>query len=752
MIKNAIYRVDNGSDFDEIHFKTNSNQVVFDDGETFQQKLDSGTLKGEQGERGLTGAVGPQGPKGDAGAQGIQGPKGETGAIGPQGIQGEKGDKGDKGDPFTYADFTQEQLAQLKGERGEQGLKGDKGDKGDSGVMPSDMVDYIGNQHETLKAKNDADVEWLLDVTYTKFNQASYEGQHIIATNALGGEATRAVLKGNTIVYGNLLNYDLDVERVYLTDTGTWGGTSTDTLNQTIPIDASHITFSFDEKVGGAYLRLGEFDVNKSFIKRTLLNTSPITVELNPNTKYLVFSIDKSDTQYFVNPQVAEGTVATPYRPYQAGELVSVKNPSLHTASKNLFNYQGEELSGYRSTGTRGGFVSHSGVNSYTVEVQPNTIYTISYSNATALGLSHICYFDENKAYISGESDIKDYSVRTLIPPLNTKYISFPVGKTVTNIQMEIGRVATSYVPHKSSTLTVNEDVTLRGIDDVKDELNLLTGEFTQRIGEIVLNSGENIKVQEGNSTLYAFYYDVALCKNLGKGLCSTLPMVNGHLASEGVFISGTGIINIYVEKGKLSGGTLDDVTAFLEENPITVQYELIEESVKTVELSGNRVYSYADTTYYDCYGSDNSLAPTLFITIPSNLEKTVSTQRELIRELQNENSMLKEEVAVANQLREEGDVELLGYNFDLDFRLLELECMLDLPMRLNLDSQKATIDNSTYKMAKKLILAGNYEREDMEYKLSVYLKRGRLTQEEYDELYRMLYPPVHDIELPIEY
>lgn len=91
MIKNAIYRVDNGSDFDEIHFKTNSNQVVFDDGETFQQKLDSGTLKGEQGERGLTGATGPQGPKGDTGAQGIQGvkgDKGDTGATGPKGADG----------------------------------------------------------------------------------------------------------------------------------------------------------------------------------------------------------------------------------------------------------------------------------------------------------------------------------------------------------------------------------------------------------------------------------------------------------------------------------------------------------------------------------------------------------------------------------------------------------------------------------------------------------------------------------------
>ena len=42
-------------------------------------------------------------------------------------------------------------------------------------------------------------------------------------------------------------------------------------------------------------------------------------------------------------------------------------------------------------------------------------------------------------------------------------------------------------------------------------------------------------------------------------------------------------------------------------------------------------------------------------------------------------------------------------------------------------------------KTAKTLILAGNYERDDMEYKLSVYLKRGRLTQDEYDELIALM-------------
>ena len=40
------------------------------------------------------------------------------------------------------------------------------------------------------------------------------------------------------------------------------------------------------------------------------------------------------------------------------------------------------------------------------------------------------------------------------------------------------------YVPYKSNILTVNEDVTLRSNGDICDELNLLTGQLTQRIGE----------------------------------------------------------------------------------------------------------------------------------------------------------------------------------------------------------------------------------------------------------------------------
>ena len=100
----------------------NASQITFSDGQTFQAKLEAGTLKG---------------------------PKGDTGNQGPQGIQGEVGAKGDKGDPFTYADFTPEQLAGLKGEKGDkgeqglQGIQGEQGPAGADGYTPVKGVDYF---------------------------------------------------------------------------------------------------------------------------------------------------------------------------------------------------------------------------------------------------------------------------------------------------------------------------------------------------------------------------------------------------------------------------------------------------------------------------------------------------------------------------------------------------------------------------------------------------------------------------------
>lgn len=59
--------------------------VVFDDGDNFQAKLESGELKGDKGDKGDTGAAGVQGVKGDTGATCPRGPAGTSGTNGADG-------------------------------------------------------------------------------------------------------------------------------------------------------------------------------------------------------------------------------------------------------------------------------------------------------------------------------------------------------------------------------------------------------------------------------------------------------------------------------------------------------------------------------------------------------------------------------------------------------------------------------------------------------------------------------------------
>lgn len=69
---------DDGNLLGDADVQTTADLVYFADGETFQQKLDSGKLKG------ATGAMGPAGPtgeKGDAGSAGQRGSKWTVGAA-----------------------------------------------------------------------------------------------------------------------------------------------------------------------------------------------------------------------------------------------------------------------------------------------------------------------------------------------------------------------------------------------------------------------------------------------------------------------------------------------------------------------------------------------------------------------------------------------------------------------------------------------------------------------------------------------
>ena len=177
-----------GAVIEDVDPLTSADAVTFVDGETFQQKYDSGKLRGQTGAAGAAGAKGAtgttftpsvsstgvlswtnngslanpasiniKGPQGERGLQGIQGPAGTPGAKGETGARGAngttftptvssagvlswsnngglnnptsvniKGPQGVKGDAGAQGPRG------LQGATGPQGPKGDKGDTGET--------------------------------------------------------------------------------------------------------------------------------------------------------------------------------------------------------------------------------------------------------------------------------------------------------------------------------------------------------------------------------------------------------------------------------------------------------------------------------------------------------------------------------------------------------------------------------------------------------------------------------------------
>ena len=416
-------------------------------------------------------------------------------------------------------------------------------------------VDYIGNQHSSIKKANDANVDWLLG----EVNTAHYEGQHITALDTLEGQAKSAILSGNTLV--NLVPKKI-IDHIASSD---WDG----------------------------YCCLVQ-NSKQSFDQWRALQ------DLKPNTKYYISCYvetfeDANNKDYCLN------------------------NPSVESIFEDSMIINGVGRYQWLST-TKS-------------ELTDEIFIVLRSQNAHARGAIKI----RDIMIIEYQEGMKNWDI--------------PYFEGIQSVKMPV-LTTSNEDGTKTNILTVNEDVTLRSNGDICDELNLLTGQLTQRIGE------------------------------------------------DGVVLS--------------------------------------QEVVKTVDLSDNHVYSYKDVTHYDCSSAEGSLVPTLSIDVPTNLPAVVTRQRVTIQELEKENVALKNVIEETANSSVNGDLELMSSQFELDFRLFEIEMNLDMPMMAMMRGVKS-MAMTVYQQAKTLILAGKYEREDMEYKLNRYKAAGRIAVEEYEELIALM-------------
>ena len=632
-------------------------------------------------------------------------------------------------------------------------------------------VDYIGNQHSSIKKANDANVDWLLG----EVNTAHYEGQHIAALDTLEGQAKSAILSGQTLV--NLIEISKFVNTSNIIKNGdTFTVTSTNNnawFNSSLRLNGmSHektyiacwdsLTYTHQDSRGLDQL-IGIYSYDS--------NDNQITVKAttqNQTTNYLIFTLpsnaDLSKSAYFRihattftgkqgSTTTIKGIKVLEYQqgmenwdiPYFEG-MQSVKMPVLTTTGKNLWDnkiFENCPIATINNDGslTLNGTLNKHWMFKYTIDKGTYSSSAIGNDN----GYIHMFwgggdgYFQTKKPFDIAEQITRDgYIVKGTYDNINIK------------LQLEQGSTTTSYEPYKSNILTVNEPVELRGIGEVQDTLDLMTGEYTKAIYEYTFTGDEDWQIRGGGTVGYTYFtfssgqlpikYNYKQDTNIPIS-CDKLPMIAYTDLDKG--LKNIGINLTYYFRLNFSdcdsnnGATVEDLKAYLKANPTTVQYP-ISKTIKTVDLSDNHVYSYKGTTHYDCSSAEGSLVPTLSIDVPTNLPAVVTRQRVTIQELEKENVALKNEIEETANSSVNGDLELMSSQFELDFRLFEIEMNLDMPMMAMMRGVKS-MAMTVYQQAKTLILAGKYEREDMEYKLNRYKAAGRITVEEYEELIALM-------------
>ena len=618
-------------------------------------------------------------------------------------------------------------------------------------------VDYIGNQHSSIKKANDANVDWLLG----EVNTAHYEGQHITALDTLEGQSKSAILKGQTLVNyfpeiiptegfdlqtdsqsQKILNYNptLPFEEGQTYTVYIW-------LKNVVSNNSSRLTI----RIANVDYAITPFNEGLNIMEITISGINGSNYNIRIPNDYLA----KGDKATVKDVVIIKNNTELDIVPFYG--MQSVKMPVLTTTGKNLLNNNslikgktvGDTTVGLNinnlSTNPRRSIFSES------VKLDIGEKYFLKSFNSDYQIFTPL--HDENGIITQGSSWKNEYVrfiaisqyMRIIVKRVDDNEITDEdILKIKNSIMVCKSDDVEEYEPFKSNILTVNEDVTLRGVGDVKDTLDCLTGQVTKRIGEIVLDGSQRRK-PEYNGVFDNVYrigiehsggMETANTKSVG--YCDKLVSIYDWTGDYEHCYVGKSVVVLFIDKKKIGELTDEQVSTYLQSNPITIQYLLATESVKTVDLSDNHVYSYKGTTHYDCSSAEGSLVPTLSIDVPTNLPAVVTRQRATIQELEKENVALKTAVTIVDEHREEGDLELLSSDFDFELRLMEIEFAVGIPMMANYKGVR-NMARTPYDMAKALILGGKYEREEMMTKLDRFEKLGSITADQKAELVALM-------------
>lgn len=183
----------------------------------------------------------------------------------------------------------------------------------------------------------------------------------------------------------------------------------------------------------------------------------------------------------------------------------------------------------------------------------------------------------------------------------------------------------------------------------------------------------------------------------------------------------------------------------YVEGDEIVTDY--ITDMTTTVKpLSQEKIYECTNIDLITYNGETNYIVESGAI-VPKTTLKVHNNISNVVSLLQKKVSLLESNVKASQEVQ---DMMIL----ETDMRMLDIELALMefVPITLNLGGSNMLRSATYFNFLKNHIINETYEKEYLENVMNKYLATGRINQDEYNELYKMLYPPVYDIELPIEY
>lgn len=342
--------------------------------------------------------------------------------------------------------------------------------------------------------------------------------------------------------------------------------------------------------------------------------------------------------------------------PYFTG-MASCKMPILHTVSKNLFSREKVEFNklyiqeGNLNANKEGRFSEANGLRSLTLSLPQNENFTFSIGHPTG----NLRIFASNEKPSIGVKGKKIFGTQgTKVATFNTgdyKYFTIVYysynsdntsGKTeeetIATIQIEEGSAPTSYEAHKSSILSLPEEVVLRSLPNgVCDTFNTRTGVYTQRIYETKfvpslatsnnqwVNSAADWTNENARGVYVNFDNLTVPCPKQKRSenvvgqyiLCDKLKQIP-RSSSAGAFggetkgiVYSSSYMGVMLPKSELREDSKESVLEWLETNQCSIVYELETPIVTKINLP-SILKSWNTTTHIYSEIPENTLHPTL--------------------------------------------------------------------------------------------------------------------------------------------